>query len=554
VRCVRLFARDERGSIAIIGAVFSICAIAVLAIGVDSASLYLEKRRAQSAADLAAIAAARDPERALAAAQATVSDNGVARILDLRITRGRYTADPALAPLERFAAAPPFNAVVVELTSEAPLYFGRSLARTRSLKVVSRATAVSTASAAFTVGSRLVSLNDGMLNALLGSLLGGSVSLTAMDYNALAGFNVDLFEFSRALGISVAGQAGTYGQLASARVSVAQILDTLIAVARASGAGAQTETALRQLKLSTTASAIHLTVNDLIDFGPARSVPFAEGAATLNARVSALSLLRAAAEVATGAHQADIATALSAPGLLSLSLGITIGERPQASPWLRFGEKSAEVYTAQTRVRLIAEAGGSGLLAGIRLRLPVYVDIAAARARLVDVTCGPNENATAVALAVRPSAVNAWIAEPATLSGWKTLSAPPAMHNASIVTAPLLTATGRANAEITNLADTIVTFRFAEVAALTPRTVRTAHYTSSLVASLMGSLSLNVSVGPLSLQSPALLATAIREQLAPASAAIDRVLHDVLRTFGLGIGEADVWVNGVRCDGAALVR
>jgi uncharacterized membrane protein len=375
-----------------------------------------------------------------------------------------------------------------------------------------------------------------------------------MDYNALAGFNVDLFQFSRTLGVSVAGQAGTYEQLASARISVAQILDTLIAVARDSGAGAQAETALRQLKLSTTASAIHLTVNDLIDFGPARSVPFAEGAAALNARVSALSLLRAAAEVANGAHQADVATAISVPGLLSLSLGITIGERPQSSPWLRFGEKGAEVYTAQTRVRLIAEVGGTGLLTGVRLRLPVYVDVAAARARLADVTCGPNEDAIAVSLAVRPSVVSAWIAEPATLIAWKTLSAPPVMNNAAIVTAPLLNASGRANAEVTNLSESIVTFRHAEIVALTPKTVRTAHYTSSLVASLLGNLSLHVSVGPLSLLTPAVLSTAIRTLLTPAAAAIDGVLHDILRTLGIGIGEADVWVNGVRCDGAALVR
>ena len=32
------------------------------------------------------------------------------------------------------------------------------------------------------------------------------------------------------------------------------------------------------------------------------------------------------------------------------------------------------------------------------------------------------------------------------------------------------------------------------------------------------------------------------------------LLAAVLATFGVGIGQADVWVNGVRCDGAVLVN
>ncbi len=35
---------------------------------------------------------------------------------------------------------------------------------------------------------------------------------------------------------------------------------------------------------------------------------------------------------------------------------------------------------------------------------------------------------------------------------------------------------------------------------------------------------------------------------------LDALVNDVLRSLGIGLGEADVWVNGVRCDGAALVN
>jgi uncharacterized membrane protein len=246
---------------------------------------------------------------------------------------------------------------------------------------------------------------------------------------------------------------------------------------------------------------------------------------------------------------------LSVPGLLSTTLGITIGERPQSSPWIRFGEKGVEVYTAQTRVRLVAEVGGSGLLLGVRLRLPVYVDIAAARARLADITCGANPATDMrVTLAVRPSLVNAWIAEPATLSGWKTLGSPPNMVNASIANALLVTATGKANAEITNMNDTNVVFRYSDITSLTPKNVKTSDFTSSLTASLLSSLTLNVSVGPLSLLTPAVLGPLIKALLQPVTKIVDGLLNNVLKTLGIGLGEADVWVNGVRCDGAALVN
>jgi uncharacterized membrane protein len=42
--------------------------------------------------------------------------------------------------------------------------------------------------------------------------------------------------------------------------------------------------------------------------------------------------------------------------------------------------------------------------------------------------------------------------------------------------------------------------------------------------------------------------------LAGATAPIDRLLADVLASLGVGLGQADVWVPGIRCDGAVLVN
>jgi uncharacterized membrane protein len=549
---------DERGTIAIMGSAFAICGVGALALGVDVASVFLERRRAQSAVDLAAIAAARDPEKALQAATATVNDNGVHGVQAIRITKGAYSADPAIPVHARFVPnATPVNAVMVELDSKAQAFFGKSFLPAGTMEVATRATAVSTAQAAFTIGSRLLSLDGGVLNALLGGLLGGNVSLTAMDYNALAGFHIDLFKFSNALGTSVVGQAGTYQQLAASQISVGQVLDALISTANANSGGRQVDFALRSLKFSTDANNAKFFVNKLFDFGQSSALSIGQGAAALQAKASALSILQAAAEVANGKNQADITANLNVPGLLSAQLGITIGERPQSSPWIRFGATGVEVYTAQTRVRLIAQVGGTGLLSAVTLRVPVYMDIAAARARLADVSCGANPvNDMRVTLAVRPSLVNAWIAEPVTLSGWKTLGSPPNMTNASLANvAGLITATGKANAEITNLGDTNVVFRYADISSLTAKNVKTSDFTQSLTASLFGSLTLNVNAGGLlSLTPTGVLTALIQSILTPVAPVIDGVLNNVLKTIGIGLGEADVWVNGVRCDGAALVR
>jgi uncharacterized membrane protein len=552
------FLRDERGGIAIMGAAFAVCGIGALAIGVDVASAYVERRKAQSAVDLAAIAAARDPDKALQAATATINDNGVFGVRNIRITKGSYNANPATPVNLRFVAnGTPANAVMVELDSKAQAYFGKSLLPEGTMNVATRATAVSTAQAAFTVGSRLLSLDGGILNAFLSGLLGGNVSLTVMDYNALAGYNVDLFKFSNALGTSVVGQAGTYEQLAATRVSAGQVLDAMISVAQANGGGPQVDFALKQIKNNSNANNVQFYVNKMFDFGQSNSLGIGQAGAALQAKASALSIIQAAAEVANGTNQVDISANLAVPGLLSTQLGITIGERPQSSPWIRFGATGVEVYTAQTRVRLIAQVGGSGLLSAISLRVPVYIDIAAARARLADITCGANPvNDMRVTLAVRPSLANAWIAEPVTLAGWKTLGSPPNMVNATIANvAGLITATGRANAEITNMTDTNVVFRYADITSLTAKNVRTTAFTQSLTASLLGSLTLTVNAaGLLALTPTAILTALIRSILTPVAPVIDGVLNKVLKTLGIGLGEADVWVNGVRCDGAALVR
>jgi uncharacterized membrane protein len=45
-----------------------------------------------------------------------------------------------------------------------------------------------------------------------------------------------------------------------------------------------------------------------------------------------------------------------------------------------------------------------------------------------------------------------------------------------------------------------------------------------------------------------------RSPASSAARSVDQLLASVLATLGVGIGQADVWVSGVRCDGAVLVN
>ena len=116
-----------------------------------------------------------------------------------------------------------------------------------------------------------------------------------------------------------------------------------------------------------------------------------------------------------------------------------------------------------------------------------------------------------------------------------------------------VTITGRAHAEISNSTAKRVDFSYADIQAQTIKTVTTTNFTSSLMSSLLWDMSLTVTSGPLALPLPGAGST-IASILSGASGSIDQILASTLAALGVGIGQADVWVSGVRCDGAVLVN
>ena len=199
-KLLRRFAHDQRSNIAIMSAGVMLLVVGCVALGVDVGTIFADRRKVQSAADLAAIVAASDLTHATAAATAVVTKNNYASSSLVSVEPGVYTASAALTPAQRFvAAAAPANAVRVTMRTQTPLYFGRVLTSASQFTINTTAIASTTQLASFAIGSRLASLNGGLLNSLLGGMLGTTLSLSAMDYQSLIDAKIDAFDFMSAL-------------------------------------------------------------------------------------------------------------------------------------------------------------------------------------------------------------------------------------------------------------------------------------------------------------------------------------------------------------------
>ncbi len=544
---LRRFSADERGNIAIIGAASLLLVIACAALGVDVGSIFADKRRTQSAADLAAIVAASDITNASRAAAATVAKNNYPPGSLVAVEPGVYTADASLKPQQRFVpAATPANAVRVTMQTQTPLYFGKVLTGQSQWNLNATAIASTTQLATFAIGSRLASLNGGLLNTLLGSMLGTTLSLSVMDYQALLATKIDAFDFLSALATRLNLTGVTYDTLLSSNIKVADIVAALLA---ANGNNSATS-ALSSVSSALTATTNKIVPKSLIDLGPYSSLTVGQKP-KIGVSVSAYDLLAATASLANGTNQIAAGLNLTLPGIAGVTLMATVGERPVGTSWITVGALGASVHTAQTRILLQIQLIGSGSVSVVNL--PIYVEIAAGTATLNAISCGyPNISNSSVTLGVSPGIVDAWIGNvtSAMMTNFSTKPNPPAVN---IVNLGIIQVTGLAHATMANTAPTPVTFSYADIQAQTRKTVNTTNFTSSLTQSLLGDLQLGVQLGPLGLPIPGIGALVL-SIIGGATGSIDTLLNSVLQTLGIGLGQVDTWVTGVRCDGAVLVN
>lgn len=565
--------RNKRGGVTIIFAISLVALFGFGALAIDFGSFFYEKRRQQTANDLAALAAASDLPRAMAAAQAAATSNGFTGTNVRAVTHGIYKDDPATPPDRRFTpgSAASANAVRVEMRSVTSMILGRvlmaapeigglikpasasqSTLENGEVPIGSTAIAAQDAQAAFAIGSRLVKLEGGVLNALLGGLLGGGISLSVMDYEALAKARIDLFAFSKILATRLNLSAVTFDDVLKANVR----LGDLLAAAVDAGLGNPTSTAtarnaLVHLAIPRSNASQRVDLGKLISFGPAGSTPLSSPQ-PLAASLSALDLVSAIAQISNGARQIDVGLGVNLPGIAAVTLKLGIGERPVGTSMVSVGRAGASVHTAQTRLLLTIDLVGSGQASLVRL--PLYLELAAATAKLSSVQCSPGDVSTSrVTLGVTPAVVDAWIGQVSMAEFNNFTSAPNPPAVALLNVAGLAKVTVRAHVTMTNLAETPVSFNYAEILRGDKRTTSTQNFIATLLGRLFGDLNLKVELLGLGLDLGG-IGNLVNGIVGGAATPIDQLLNAVLGTLGIGLGQADSWVSGVRCGGAVLVR
>ncbi len=568
-------ARARSGNIGVSAALAMPLVITSMALAIDYGYLTVQKREMQSTVDLAAIAAAANVSSAEKAVLNHFANNGLnygvstpnglltidgktlppgdinTAKLDgvATVTRGRYVPDPSVDAGQRFIKdATPTDAVQVMLERKGDIFLASIFTKAPDLSVYG--TAASSKIAAFSVGSRLASLNDGLLNSILGQMLGTTISLKVMDYQALIDADIDIQPFLKIIATRLNLTAASYEEVLKANLTMPQLLASMRLVQGLSGT---VTAALKSIELSTSSDKRTFTLAQILNLDPKKSLQIDAGS-DWAMRVSALQIVSAAAAIANGENQIALNAVAGLPGIASAKVKLAIGEPPVETPSHRLGTPGAAVRTAQTRLAVEVNVDGLAALAGIRIRLPIYVELAYAEAKLADIRCygGTPENASVSVDAV-PGIAEIAIGDvdPAVLSNF---SSDARVQRAKLVDALVVKIDALAHVEAQNLKPTRLSFSPSEVAARSIKTVSTKDILTSTTQTLLNNLDLNIQVLFLTLGSPTIVQQALAQTLGAVTKPVDDLLYNLLLLVGVRVGEADVRVTGVKCQSPVLVQ
>ncbi|EJZ21822.1 pilus assembly protein TadG-related protein [Rhizobium sp. Pop5] len=567
-------AADTSGNIAIMAALCAPLILYSLGLGVDYGMMTLQQRRLQQLSDIGAIVAAADINHAAENLVTNFDENGLNIAVrngtgyatkkgflpltsDLQqfdavadFTPGTYVADSSVPLGSRFAAGmQPYDAVKVGITQKAELAFAATFTTAPDLKAVGTASASKLA--AFSIGSRLASLNGGVLNALLGSLLGTDISLKAVDYEALVSADIKLLPFLDMLATDLNLTAGTYDDLLATDISYPKLLKTL---GKSEGLTPAAARALEAIEKALGTTQVKIRLEDLFDLGTTGERVIGSGS-HLAAEASVMDIVSAAALAANQEKQVAANLGGSVPGLATVKLTLAIGEMPKGAASNGIGPTGATVRTAQVRLALDISLLGANSIAGLKLHVPLYLEVAHAEARLASISClGGGVRNASVGVEVVPGVAELSLGDVDT-KAFANFDSPPRVTRATLIEAPLLSVSGMAHVNLTNLSKSKLTFQPADIAAKTVKNVSTKDTLTSAVASLMKETDIQVSVLGLGIGlSKTQVQGAVADTLTGLAKPLDELLFNLLTLLGIKIGEADIRVTDVRCQQSVLVQ
>ena len=552
-RWLHRFAQDRRGAVSVIAAVSCVLILVCAALAVDLGSVFLQSRKLQGAADLAALAAARDLPNATAAAQATAAANALGSNVMVKVVTGVYTPDRTVPAAQRFqanAASP--NAARVTVNSKADLFFGAAILGKPQIDISRTATAASAQLASFSIGTRLLSLQGGVANSLLSALTGSQINLSVMDYNQLANTNINLFQYIDALRADLKLVGVSYDTVLNSNVTTGRALKVLSDLLNTNG---QDSAALAVRQIANAAGdLIPADLNKIISLGPYAQQDHIAGGSGADIKLSALDMANAILTLSEGGRQVKLTLGANVGGLANVDVWLGIGEPPNNSPWIAITDKNTVVVsTAQTRLYINAQVLPSGSAlngtgAGL-INLPIFVEAASGQAKLAAINC--TSGSRSATLAVKPSIGQAAIGQ-IDVTKINDFTKPMTVNPAMLLNLLILQATAQAQVNLGGVTWQNVTFSQADIDAGTIKTVSSNDLLQGVVSSLLSNISLNVSllglnigVGP--------IVSALGATLAPVAAPLDGVVSALTSLLGVHLGQADVKVNGLRCKDAALV-
>lgn len=539
------FLQNQSGAISLVAALSITMLVAVAAVVIDAGSLYYARRNLQATSDAAALAAVQNPAQAPAIAASVFSDNGYSNP-SLVVTTGTYTANESLAAQSRFAAsASGVNAVRVHAAWQQPTYFSTFFGLGRDMTLVTQSTAARVPTASFGVGTAVARLNNGLLNSVLGQLWGSTVSLSLIDYQALATTNVQALPFLNQLASDIS-VSGSYQRLASSSVTAGQLINAMIETVNSSGEGNVTGAALALQSLALQLSAgTPTTLSSLIDITPlnGRTIGDVVPATDPSLQLNLMSLLSASARTVAAGRLVNLGASLTIPVTnSSVTTRLAVG---QQMTQLSMASVGSTISTAQIRLALVATLANITLL-GIpiaSIQIPIFLQAGSGQATLTAMPCTAAGDRAQISATSGLTTLQFGTVTDAALQNF---AVPVTPTSAPVVTLLGIAVSIAGGSSVASSGPASLDFTQTDINAGTVKSVPNSSATPFSLLSTSFTLTPNV---PLISALLAALNPLIASLIAPLDAPVDQTLA----ALGLGLGVTDVQVFDVSCRTPTLV-
>ncbi|WP_250888377.1 pilus assembly protein TadG-related protein [Pseudomonas sp. RC3H12] len=372
----------QRGAIGLMAALTMGLALVFMLLTVDSGRLYLEQRKLQRIADMAALEAA---EHDGACTGSGPQASTLARTAATR--NGHSPLNPLIAScgylrtgndnLRTFTADNQRNeAIKVEVSNVVVTSFaggiyalvqGGAIARTTTLRASAVAASPGPPQAMLSIRSTLLqvsSMQSAILNALL-KAIGASTQLTVLGWQGIADTQLNLLNYLDALSTELKLNLGDYQQLLDFQTTADKLLDVAVKVLQQSGAAVEVTGDLLKLAAD---------LKGPITLGQLLNLQTGTVQAGLDANVQVLQLVQAMIQLAANRQAVNAEIPITSLGLINGRVYLKVIQPPQNSAVGDPRSDELRVHTAQIRALVSLDLP---LLTGIAGLLNAVLDLAA---------------------------------------------------------------------------------------------------------------------------------------------------------------------------------